>query len=76
MEQIKELLMTIRPEFNFETSDNYIEDGYLDSLDITTLISVLEETYGIVIDALEIVPENFYNTATIINLVRKSGGEV
>ncbi len=76
MEQIKELLMTIRPEFNFETSDNYIEDGYLDSLDITTLISVLEETYGIVIDALEIVPENFYNIATIINLVRKSGGEV
>ena len=76
MEQIYMILEELRPEFNFRESDNYIEDGYLDSFDIITLISEIEERYNISIDGLDIVPENFEMATTIVELIQKSGGVV
>ena len=76
MEQIYMILEEIRPEFDFRESDNYIEDGYLDSFDIVTLISEIEEKYNIFIDGLDVVPENFETVTTIVALVQKSGGVV
>lgn len=61
LEKIYEILQDLRPEFNFQTSENFIEDGLLDSFDLVTLVSELENTYGILIDALDILPENFCN---------------
>lgn len=74
MEQIYEILQTIRPEFDFKSSENFVNDGYLDSFDIVSLISVLEENYSILIDALDILPENFTTAQSIADLVKKSGG--
>ena len=39
-EKIKKILEEIRPEFNFAESEDFIEDGYLDSFDMVTLIAV------------------------------------
>ena len=47
METIKKILADIRPEFDFESSTDFIEDGYLDSFDLVTLVAELDETYGI-----------------------------
>ena len=74
MEKIYEILADMRPEFDFTQSQNFIEDGYLDSFDLVSLISALEEEFHVLIDALDIVPENFYSVETIAELVRKSGG--
>lgn len=74
METILAMLSEIRPEFRFEESENFVEDGMLDSFDIITLVSMLEEKYDIRIDGLDIVPENFFTVKSIIELVRKSGG--
>lgn len=73
-EQIMEMLNELRPEFDFTDSDDFIMDGLLDSFDIISLISMLEEKYGIKVDGLDIVPENFASVGTIITLVNKSGG--
>lgn len=73
-EKILSILSDLRPEFDFSESENYIEDGYLDSFDVVTLVSELEEKFGILIDALDILPENFANAAAIAALVKKSGG--
>ena len=73
MEQIKQILSELRPEFNFDESDNFIEDGYLDSFDIISLISTIEEKYGVTVDGLDIVPENFVSIEAIQNLINKSG---
>ena len=37
MEQIYKILEEIRPEFDFKESNDYIEDGLLDSFDICLL---------------------------------------
>lgn len=76
MNKIKEILKKLRPEFDFETSEDFIDDGYLDSFDLVTLVSELDETYGISIDGLDIVPENFMNVETIAEMVRKNGGNL
>lgn len=70
------MLMEIRPEFDFEDSGDFVMDGLLDSFDIISLISMVEEKYGVKIDGLDIVPENFSSVDAIVALIRKSKGEV
>lgn len=72
--EILEMLKEIRPEFDFEDSDDFVMDGLLDSFDIITLSNMMEEKYGITIDGLDIVPENFASLVAIEALVKKSGG--
>lgn len=71
--EIIDILQDIRPEFDFSSSDNFIEQGMLDSFDIVLLVSTLEEKFGILIDGLDIVPENFSSLDSIENVLKKSG---
>ena len=74
--KVLNLLKSIRPEFEFENSSDFIEDGYLDSFDLVTLVSELDDTFGISIDGLDIVPENFMTVETIASVVKNNGGSV
>lgn len=73
---IFELLSAIRPEFDFRQSNDFFADGFLDSLDLITLVSDLEKSYGVPIDGMDIVPEHFCNIAAIETLLRKSGASL
>lgn len=73
-EQILAMLSELRPEFDFLESKDFIIDGLLDSFDIVSLTSMLEEKYGITIDGLDIVPENYASIEALAGLVKKSGG--
>jgi acyl carrier protein len=72
-QQIIKLLSEIRPEFNFTEDVNLIENGYLDSFDIVTLVTSLDELYNISIPGVEILPENFSSIQSIIELLKKNG---
>lgn len=74
MEKIYAILAELHPEYDFRTSDDYIRDGYLDSLDVVSLVSELENVFDILIDALDILPENFANAQMIGTVVTKNGG--
>lgn len=76
MKTIMGILQDIRPDFDFSESSDFIEDGMLDSFDIVTLVSELETAFGIVIDGLDIIPENFTNIGKIRKLIVKSGGKL
>lgn len=66
------ILNDIRPEFDFsEPVDNFIEAGMLDSFDLVTLVTSVDETFGISIDGTDILPENFSNLESILNLLNK-----
>ena len=66
----------LRPECDFASSNDFINDGLLDSFDVVTLVSELEDAYNIIIDGLDIVPENFASTSAILTTVKKNGGTV
>ncbi len=76
MNEILEILADIRPEHDFASSEDYIEDGLLDSFDIISLIDIIQENYGATVDGLDIVPENFCSAEAIAALIRKSGGNI
>lgn len=71
--RILEMLSEIKPEQNFAESNNYVEDGILDSFDIIELITMLEDEFDISIDGMDILPEFFSNVEQIEKLVKKSG---
>ena len=71
-EKILQILMELRPEFDFTKSENFIEDGYLDSFDVVTLVSELENTFGIVIDPMDILPDNFSSLSNMAELIKNS----
>lgn len=74
-EKVLEILTNIRPEFDFTDDVNFIEEGMLDSFDIVTLVSDLDSTFGISIDGVDIVPDNFSSVDSIINLLEKNGAK-
>lgn len=76
METIYSILEELRPEFDFKASKDFIEDGLLDSFDVISLVSELESKFDVLIDALDILPENFNSVEAIAAIVRKNGGEL
>lgn len=72
-EEILAMLVGLRPEFDFNESDDFVMDGFLDSFDIIELISMIEDKYDVEIDSMEILPENFSNLEVIQSLIVKSG---
>ena len=68
---LSDLLKSIRPESDFNGSEDFLEDGLLDSFDMVALVDGIEKAYSISIDGIDIVPDNFRNTQTIQNLVIK-----
>ena len=76
MERIYEILSQLRPEFNFKESKDFIEEGLLDSFDIVSLVTELEDSFDCLIDALDIIPENFNTVENIAAVVKKNGGKL
>jgi len=75
-EQIIKILTELRPEFDFNQEGvDFIEEGMLDSFDMVNLVSELDATYGISIDGVDILPENFATVAAIENLLKKNGAK-
>ena len=75
-ERIIEMLTDLRPEFDFTQSGvDFIEEGMLDSFDLVALVSDLENEYGIKIDGVDVVPENFGTLEAIVSLLRKNGAQ-
>ena len=74
-EKIIKILSELRPEFDFTEDVDFIEEGMLDSFDVVTLVSDLDTTFGISIDGVDIVPENFSSIDSIINLLKKNGAQ-
>jgi len=76
MNEILNILKDVRPEINFETENNFISNGFLDSFDMITLVTELEKKFDILIDPLDILPENFESIDTIAKVVKKNGGVI
>lgn len=75
-EKIVAILNELRPEFDFaEEGVNFIEEGMLDSFDVVNLVTELDSTFGISIDGVDILPENFASIESIENLLKKNGAK-
>jgi len=66
-----ELLAGIRPDVDFASEKNLTADAILDSFDIVTIGSELNEAYNISIGVTDLLPENFNSVEDILALIER-----
>ena len=71
MEQLIAILSGLHPEIDFETTEDLIDDGILDSLDIVSIVSSVYSEFDITIPPEEIIPENFNSAAALMELITR-----
>ena len=71
MEKLLAILEDINPNINYESETRLIDDGLLDSFSILTLIPELEDTFGIEITPVDLVPVNFNSAQAIWSMVNR-----
>lgn len=71
MERLLEILDGIRPDVDFKNEKNLIDDGILDSFDVVSIISELNDEYSISIRVHELGPENFNSAEAIMKMIRR-----
>lgn len=71
MDALLKILAELHPEVDFETCDTLIDDKIIDSFDIVSLISEINEEYDVAIPAEEIVPENFNSAEALFDLIER-----
>lgn len=74
MEKLLEILKQVRPDVDFENETALVDDGILDSFDIVSIISELDDAFGVQIRIAELDPENFNSAQAIWELVQKLKG--
>ncbi len=67
--ELLEILEDLHPEIDFLTHTGLIDEKVLDSFDIVTLISEINESFDVVIPAEEIIPENFNSAMALYELI-------
>ncbi len=72
-EKIIAILSELRPEFDFSDDTlDFVEEGMLDSFDIVSLVDSIEETFGVAISGMDVLPENFNSVDAIIATIERN----
>lgn len=75
MTELLEILENLHPEVDFANCTTLIDDKILDSFDIITIISEINEEFDVVVPAEEIIPENFNSAQALYELVTRLADE-
>lgn len=70
MEKLLEILEDLKPGFDFEGRTDLATSGDLDSFDIISLVSELDEAFDIEIPVEAIEPENFDSLESMMELIQ------
>jgi acyl carrier protein len=69
MEQMLEILNNLHPEVDFMTCKTLIDDKILDSFDIVSIVTEINNEFDVAVPAEEIVPENFNSAQALQAMV-------
>lgn len=71
MQKLLEILRDIKDDVDFERETALVDDGLIDSLDLTQIIAALDRAYGVRITAADIEPENFNSAEAMLAMIRR-----
>jgi len=71
MDQLLEILEDINPDNDYMAEDKLIDNGLLDSLSLLTLVSELEDAFGIEITPTDLIPANFNSAAAMWEMIQR-----
>ena len=76
MTKIIEILRDIRPGVDWENENDLIDSGLLDSFDMITLVSELNDAYKVSMGLEHLEPENFNSIEAIAALLTSLGADI
>lgn len=68
--ELLEILQNLHPDVDFESENELVDNGILDSFDIVTGVSDIADVYDVTISADEMIPENFNSVDAIYALIK------
>ena len=71
MEKLIEILTELHDDVDFYAEEGLVDDGILDSLDMVTLVTEINDKFDVSIPAEEIIPENFNSAEALFELIEK-----
>ena len=71
MDELIAILKDIHPDVDYATATNLIDGKILDSFDIISLVSEINDKFDVVISAEYMVPENFNSAKALWELIQK-----
>ena len=71
MKNLLSILEDLHPDVDFETCTTLIDDGIIDSFDIVSIISEVNDVFDVVIPPEEIAPENFNSAEAMWELITR-----
>ncbi|HAN21657.1 MAG TPA: acyl carrier protein [Clostridiales bacterium] len=71
MDKLIKILSEMHPEIDYDKNNKLIDNNVLDSFDIVTLISEINDEFDITIPVEEIVPENFNSAKALYELIER-----
>ena len=71
LDRIIEILQGIRDDIDYYSEDSLIDDGLLDSFDIVSIVSEVNDRFDVAIPAKELVPENFNSAKALWDLITR-----
>ena len=69
MEKLLGILKEVRPDVDFENETALIDNGILDSFDIISIVSEINDAFNVEISPADLEPENFNSAAAILQLI-------
>lgn len=75
MKNLLSILEDLHPDVDFETCTTLIDDGIIDSFDIVSIISEVNDVFDVVIPPEEIAPENFNSAQALYELIERLADE-
>ncbi len=70
-DKVIEIMSGIRPDIDFMQEHKLMDEGLLDSFDLVSLISELNDEFNIAIRVTELKPENFNSAAALVELIKR-----
>lgn len=71
MNELIEALKRVNPKIDYENETGLITNKIIDSIDMTSILAELEETFDIEIDMEYIVPENFDTVEAMWDMIQE-----
>ena len=73
MDRLMEILSEARPDVDFGSETALIDDEILDSFDIISIVTEVNDVFDVEINVEDLVPENFNSAEAIWELIQSLG---
>ena len=69
MQKLLTVLSEVRADIDYRETDDLIDGGYFESIDIISCIAAIEDAFDISIEPYDITPENFNSAEAMWKMI-------